>query len=323
MSLPLPSPPRRIILASEAHAHWVPRLTERRPDLDVRGTRMAEVTPEMLDWAEAYIGFRRPAVATMGQVRWVHCTGAGVDGWMAPGALPTDILLTRTTESFGPPIAEWALARALGFTQRWRELEEAQRTKRWARDCEPHMLAGQPVLVVGTGDVGTHVARLFAAIGCPVVGVSRTGAARPEHGTPSVFTALAPFTALPALVASAKVIVLTAPLTPDTRGLLSRDVLARCTGAVLLNAGRGALVDEQAILPALDAGQLAGCALDVFETEPLPAESPLWSDPRVVVSPHVSGPSTATGTIDGIVETLEALERGRVPRTVVDRVRGY
>jgi phosphoglycerate dehydrogenase-like enzyme len=323
MTVSLPNPPRRLVVASEAHAQWVPQLAARRPDLEIRGTRMVEVTPELLDWAEAYVGFKRPPTATMGHVRWVHCTGAGVDGWMAPGALPTDILLTRTTESFGPPIAEWALARALAFTQRFRELETAQAAQRWVRECEPHMLAGQPVLVVGTGDVGTHVARLFAAIGCPVTGVSRTGAPRPEHGAPSVFSRLEPFAALSALLPDARIVVLTAPLTPDTRGLVSRELLARCQGALLLNAGRGALIDESAIIPALNAGHLAGCALDVFETEPLPTESPLWRDPRVMVSPHVSGPSTAHGTIEGVLETLAALERGEVPRTVVDRVRGY
>jgi phosphoglycerate dehydrogenase-like enzyme len=323
MTPPLPLPPRRLVVASEAHAQWVPQLAARRPDLEIRGTRMVDVTPELLEWAEAYVGFKRPPTATMGNVRWVHCTGAGVDGWMAPGALPHNILLTRTTESFGPPIAEWALARALAFTQRLRELEAAQTATRWVRECEPTMLAGQRVLVVGTGDVGTHVARLFAAVGCPVVGVSRTGAPRPEHGTPSVFTHLASFASLGALIGDARVIVLTAPLTPDTRGLVSADMLARCRGAWLLNAGRGALIDEQAITPALDAGHLAGCALDVFHTEPLPVDSALWRDPRVWVSPHVSGPSTAHGTIEGVIETLAALERGIVPRTLVDRERGY
>lgn len=322
-TITLPLPPRRLVVASEAHAQWVPQLAARRPDLEIRGTRMVDVTPELLEWAEAYVGFKRPPTTTMGSVRWVHCTGAGVDGWMAPGALPTDILLTRTTESFGPPIAEWALARALMFTQRVRELEAAQTAQRWVRECEPAMLAGQSVLVVGTGDVGTHVARLFAAIGCPVTGVSRTGAPRPEHGTPSVFARLASFTALGALLPEARIVVLTAPLTPDTRGLVSRDLLARCQGALLLNAGRGALVEEDAIIPALDAGHLAGCALDVFAVEPLPAESPLWRDPRVLVSPHVSGPSTAHGTIEGVLDTLAALERWERPRTVVDRARGY
>jgi phosphoglycerate dehydrogenase-like enzyme len=314
---------RHLLIAANAHAELGARVAAARPDLALRGKRWPEVTADDLAWADAYLGFRRPEGLGMGRVRWVHCTGAGVDAWMAPDPLPHEVILTRSAESFGPPIAEWAVARALAFTQRLRELEGAQTERRWVRECEPTMLAGAPVLVVGTGDVGTHVARLFAALGCPVTGVSRTGAPRAEHGSPSVFTRLAPFTDLPSLVGDARVIVLVAPLTPATRHLLDRTLLARCHGALLLNAGRGALVDESAIPWALDAGHLSGCALDVFETEPLPADSPLWSDPRVMVSPHVSGPSTLDATAQGFLDTLAELERGARPTWLVDRERGY
>lgn len=314
---------RRLLIVADAHAALAARITAARPDLAVRAMRIADVTADDLAWADAYLGFRRPSGLDMGGVRWVHCTGAGVDAWLGADALPDDVLLTRTAESFGPPIAEWAVTRALAFTQRLRELERAQRDRRWVRACEPAMLAGTPVLVVGAGDVGTHVARLFGALGCAVTGVSRTGAPRAEHGTPSVFGRLSPYHALPSLVGDARVIVLVAPLTPATHHLFDRTLLARCRGALLLNAGRGALVDEAAITWALDAGHLSGCALDVFETEPLPAESPLWSDPRVLVSPHVSGPSTLDATVQGFLDTLAELERGAEPTWRVDRARGY
>lgn len=314
---------RHLLIATDAHAGLAARIAAARPELVLRGMRLAEVTAGDLAWADAFLGFRRPAGLAMGGVRWVHCTGAGVDAWLHPDPLPPEILLTRSAESFGGAIAEWAVARALAVTQRLRTLEAAQRERRWVRECEPTPLAGAPVLVVGTGDVGTHVARLFAALGCPVTGVSRTGAPRAAHGSPSVFARLAPFTALPALVGDARVLVLVAPLTPATHHLVDRALLARCRGALLLNAGRGALVDEASLPWALDAGHLSGCALDVFETEPLPAESPLWSDPRVLVSPHVSGPSTLDATAQGFLDTLAELERGDVPTWRVDRERGY
>jgi glyoxylate/hydroxypyruvate reductase A len=100
-------------------------------------------------------------------------------------------------------------------------------------------------------------------------------------------------------------------------------VLQRCRGAVLLNAGRGAVVDEQAIPEALDAGWLRAAALDVFVTEPLPTSSPLWSDPRVLVSPHISGLTTVDGAADGFLACAVSLERGEWPTWVVDRTRGY
>jgi glyoxylate/hydroxypyruvate reductase A len=128
---------------------------------------------------------------------------------------------------------------------------------------------------------------------------------------------------LPDLVADADWIVLSIPDTPSTRGLVSRETLSRCRGAVLLNAGRGAVVDEAAIPEALDQGWLRGAALDVFATEPLPAASPLWNDPRILVSPHISGLTTVAGAADGFLECVASLEQGVLPKWTVDRARGY
>ncbi len=253
----------------------------------------------------------------MGSSGWVHCTGAGVDSWLSPDPLPREILLTRTSESFGPRIAEWALARALAFTQQLRELHDAQRARQWA-PRETAMLRGARVLVVGTGDIGTHVARLFAAIGAHVTGVSRTG-----RGDDAVFSQVRSVDVLPSLVGDAHWIVLTIPLTGDTRGLISRDVLAQCRGAILLNAGRVAVVDEAAIPDALSNGWLSGAALDVFEVEPLPDTSPLWTNARVMISPHISGLTTNEGAVAGFLECVAAIERGETPPFAVDRKRGY
>ena len=309
---------KRIVIGANAHVELAAALAAARPDLEVRGNRYTEITSDDLAWGEVYVGFRRPPAAeSMGNIQWVHCTGAGVDSWLYPEALPTEILLTRSSESFGAPIAEWALARALAFTQQLPSLHEAQRARRWApRDTV--LLASLKVLVVGTGDVGTHVGRLFRALGCDVCGVSRTGGS-----DPSVFTTHAAVDALPTLVPDAQIVVITVPLTHNTRGLFSRELLALCRGVTLINAGRGAVVDESALPDALERGWLSGAALDVFEVEPLPESSPLWSHPRVIVSPHISGLTTTHGAIDGFLECLAAIDRGELPRWRVDRERGY
>lgn len=309
--------PNHIVIGANAHAELAALLRAARPDLEIRDKRYTEVTAGDLSWGDTYIGFRRPPVETMGNIRWVYCTGAGVDSWLYPDELPRDIMLTRTAESFGPQIAEWALARALAFTQQLPDLQNAQRERRWApRDTA--LLRGARVLVVGTGDIGTHVARLFGAMGAHVTGVSRIG-----RGEPAVFERVASVASLATLVEDAEWIILTIPLTAATRGLFSRDLLSRCRGAVLLNAGRGAVVDESALPVALDQGWLSGAALDVFEIEPLPADSPLWTDSRVIISPHISGLTTSEGAITGFLECLGAIERGETPRGVVDRDRGY
>lgn len=318
MSVALPFAPRRVVIGANAHADLAAWLRDRRPDLEVRGARVADVTPQDLAWAEVYIGFKRPATPTLGGVRWVHCTGAGVDAWMAPTEIDRSILLTRTPESFGPAIAEWALARAFAVQQGLFELAAAQRERTWAPQDFP-LLAGRRVLAIGTGDVGSAVARLFTAVGCTVTGISRSG-----HAAEPAFAAVYPVSALPHLVGDADIIVITLPATPATRHLLDRAMLSRCRGAILLNAGRGSVIEEAALPDALAAGWLRAAALDVFEVEPLPSTSPLWQHPQVIVSPHCSGPTTTAGAGEGFLECLTDLEAGRLPtRWVVDRERGY
>ncbi len=343
-------PPHRVVVGANLHADIASRIRAARPSLEVRAAALADVTTDDLEWADAYVGFKRPPAAHgMGSVRWVHCTGAGVDAWLAPPGLPPTVLLTRTSESFGPAIAEWAVARILAFQLQLPDLARAQAERRWApRDVA--RLAGTRALIVGAGDVGTHVARALAALGVRVTGVSRTGgtgggtvsgttgggrgngagadspALRATAYRPApraAFDAMHPVADLPALVGDADWIVLTLPITPATHHLFNRDLLARCRGAVLLNAGRGQTLEESALPEALDKGWLRGAALDVFEVEPLPAGSPLWTDPRVIVSPHISGLTTAEGAAAGFLECLADLEAGRLPKWAVDRARGY
>lgn len=316
--LPVPFRPRRIVIGAGAHAALVARLSALRPELELRGAKHTEITPDDLAWADTYVGFKRPtSAATMGSVRWVHCTGAGVDSWLDAPGLDSAILLTRTPESFGPAIAEWAVARVFAIQQQLIALAAAQREARWEpRDVT--RVAGTRALIVGTGDIGMAIARAYHALGITVTGVSRSGR---DVGAP--FTAVHRVGALAELVGSADWIVLVIPSTPETRGLMSRAVLSRCNGAVLLNAGRGAAVDEAALPEALAQGWLRGAALDVFEREPLPSDSPLWRDSRVIVSPHISGLTTIDGAGDGFLECLAELEAGRIPKWQVDRLAGY
>jgi phosphoglycerate dehydrogenase-like enzyme len=174
-------------------------------------------------------------------------------------------------------------------------------------------------VVVGTGDVGSHIAKLFSALGATVHGVSRSG----RGGGPSTFATTSRISELTRLAADADWLILTLPLTSETRGLIGRDVLSACHGAVLMNAGRGAVVDEAIIPEALDKGWLSGAVLDVFDVEPLPKDSPLWDDRRVMISPHISGLTTPEGAIDGFLECLGEIEDGRIPARVVDRDREY
>ena len=251
---------KRVVIGAKAHAQLKEALHRARPDLEIRGNTYTDLSAADLEWGDAYLGFRRPPLASMGSIRWVHCTGAGVDAWLFPDELPRDILLTRTSESFGPMIAEWALARALAISQQILDLAREQANREWKPRDVP-MLRGTTAVVVGTGDVGTHVGQLFRSMGCDVLGVSRSG-----RGDESVFSSCSTVSSLPTMAAKADWLIVTLPLTSETRGLIGRDVLQACRGAVLMNAGRGATVDESILPEALDKGWLRGAALDVFET---------------------------------------------------------
>jgi phosphoglycerate dehydrogenase-like enzyme len=309
--------PRRIVIGTGMHADLAQAIRTARPDLDLRHKATAGIEAEDLAWADTFVGFGRPPVATMGNVKWVHCTGAGVDAWVYPVELPREILLTRSSESFGPMIAEWVLARALAFTQHLIELCDNQRECKWA-GRHPTFIRGTRAVVVGTGDVGTSVARAFRSLGADVSGISRSG-----RGDLDVFSRVDVMADLSTAVADVDWLILTLPLTRETHGLVGRDVLSHCRGAVLINAGRGAVVVEQDIARALDAGCLRGAALDVFDVEPLPPTSPLWSDRRVMLSPHISGQTTVEGALAGFLECLTELETGAQPRWIVDRAKGY
>jgi phosphoglycerate dehydrogenase-like enzyme len=313
--------PHRVLIGANAHAKFAAALRAVRPDLELRGAAVADIADADLAWGDTYLGFKRPPLPTMGNVRWVHCTGAGVDAWLYPTELARDILLTRTSEPFGPMIAEWALARALAFCQEIVPLANEQQRHEW-RPRDPRLIRGTTAVVVGTGDVGSSVARAFAAMGCRVIGVSRSGRARGRSES-SVFSELHSVDTLRDVVVPADWLILMLPLTAATDRLVGREILSACRGAVLINAGRGAVVEQSQIPEALDAGWLRGAALDVFDVEPLPPTSPLWDDPRVMISPHLSGPTTVDATITGFVETLEEIERGVHPTWAVDRERQY
>ncbi|MEK6596878.1 MAG: D-2-hydroxyacid dehydrogenase, partial [Gemmatimonadota bacterium] len=274
------------------------------------------VAEEDLAWAEVYLGFRRPTPAAWGGVRWVHSTGAGVDRFLFRADFPDELLLTRSPEDFGPQIGEYCLARMLAVTQQLRLFDAAQARRTWSA-LEPESLAGSRAVIVGTGLVGRGIATVVSRQGVVVDGVSRGGAAC------SPFARVHPVSALAQALTGARWLVLAAPLTEASYHLVDRALLSGARGLHLINVGRGALVDEAVIPEALDQGWLSGASLDVFETEPLPPDSPLWAHPQVVFSPHCSGVTDPSAASAGFLECLAEVEAGRLPRWAVDRERTY
>jgi phosphoglycerate dehydrogenase-like enzyme len=217
-------------------------------------------------------------------LRWVHVAAAGVDSLLFDELRESDVVVTNAHGAFDGPIAEFALASILSHDKQLHVSKDLQQRHEW-KHREVQRTAGQNALVVGTGGIGRATARLLKAVGMNVLGAGRT--LRDEDPD---FNKVLSSAELPAHVGWADHLVLIAPLTTDTRGILSKDVLAAMKpSAHVVNVGRGALVDEEALVRALRTGQIAAASLDVFEVEPLPADHPFWGMDNVHVSAHMSG----------------------------------
>lgn len=285
----------------------------------------AEVA-ELLPGADAVLAWRpraellRPGFARAARLRWIQAASAGVDGLLFPELVESDVVVTNAHGVFDGPMAEYALALLLAFAVDLPRTLELQRERRW-EPRETERLAGRTLLVAGQGSIGRAVARLARAVGMRVLAV----ASRPRAGDGVVEEVGGPGD-LPRLLGEADFVVNVLPLTERTRGLFGREAFAAMRpGARFVNLGRGGTVDEDALVEALREGRIAGAALDVFAEEPLPPDSPLWSAPNAIVSPHISG--SARGWQEAVVELfLENLRRfaaGEPLTGVVDKRLGY
>ncbi|MEF8851313.1 MAG: D-2-hydroxyacid dehydrogenase [Haloarculaceae archaeon] len=214
---------------------------------------------------------------------WVHSIQAGVDRFPRDRFRDRGVALTNSTGIHGDAVGETVAGFVLTLARRLHEHVASQQEREWSRPAwdDAWTVAGEQAAVVGLGGLGRGIVDRLSGLGLDVVGVRRTPT--PEPGVEQVYTPAA----LDEAVADARFVVLAVPLTDDTRGLVDADVFdAMREDASLVNVARGGVVDQSALVDALRDGAIAGAALDVFETEPLPEDSPLWELDDVVVSPH-------------------------------------
>jgi glyoxylate/hydroxypyruvate reductase A len=255
--------------------------------------------------------------AKAGRLKWLQVMGAGVD-WALVPELPPHVQITRAPGVFGPWMAEYVVAWCLWVTQRMKPYRDAQRQRRWDDHVLPDRLGGKTLSIVGLGDIGRDIARAARGLGMRVLGVSRRG--RPVREATKMY----PVAAMARALREADFVVLLLPLTPETRGIIGADALGAMKPTTwLINIARGAVVDEGALMAALEQRRIAGAVLDVFDREPLPPSHPLWKMDNVVVTPHISGPSTADALTPVFNDNLARYLAGRPLRHVVDRHRGY
>jgi phosphoglycerate dehydrogenase-like enzyme len=255
-------------------------------------------------------------------LRWIQATSAGIGAVMQRTGLDQKSLLVTTAAGIHvAPLAEFALMGALHFVKGVPDLQARQREHHWER-YTTRELKGSRALVVGLGHVGREVVRDFASLGVDVTGLGRSGVA---YDVPGLSRSI-DRDALEATLATTDIVILAAPLTEETTNLIGAHQLQQLPShAVLVNVGRGQLVDEVALVDALVSGALAGACVDVFREEPLPAASPLWDLENVIVSPH-SASTVATENRD-LVElflvNLDRWRRGESLRNLYDVRKGY
>jgi glyoxylate/hydroxypyruvate reductase len=295
---------------------WSAELGRLLPDLEIR------IWPQIGDAGDidAALVWRPPSglLASLTRLKLIAALGAGVDHVLADPLLPAGVPIVRLVDPYmTAAMSEYVLLQVLRLHRQDPLYLAQQRERVWRERPQPNA-AERRVGVLGLGELGRDAARKLAVLGFDVAGWSRT-----ERRLPGIacFHAAA---GLRALLARSEILVCLLPLTPDTEGILDARLFAGLPrGAAIVNCARGPHLVEADLVAALDSGQLSAAVLDVFREEPLPGEHPFWSDPRIIITPHVAAATHAPTAAPVVADNLRRLRQGRPLRHLVDRGRGY
>jgi len=286
-------------------------LPQELPDTDI--FIGASLRPEQLHYAR--------------KLKWIHSTAAGVSQLMYPELRNSGVILTNPSGIFSPPMAEHTMGLMIALARNFPDSIRYQDRPQWAQNevsSQPGPLTelnGQLLLIVGYGSIGRELARRARAFDMRVWGVTRSG-----KGDATQAEKILPVAQLEDALPHADYVVLAAPDTGETQHLIGASHIAKMKrGARLINVGRGSLLDEAALIRALESGALSGAALDVTATEPLPPDSPLWKAPNLFITPHTSGVSDRLWQKETnlLMDLLERWFDNRDLFNVVDFNRGY
>lgn len=273
---------------------------------------------------EVLFGHWRSLLKEAPMLKWYCCSYAGVDPYQPPFRFPEGVLLTNSSGAYGVTISEHIMMVTLMLQRRMLDYAQIVRDRGWTNDLPVRSIQGSRLTLLGTGDIGTTFAQRAKAL-CPasVTGVNRSGRV-PDP----VYDRVMPMAELDRVLPETDILVMSLPSTPETVGVLSRERLALLPeSAILVNVGRGSAIDQDALMDELNAGRLAGAALDVMTPEPLPADHPLWTTKNLLITPHVAGNMTlgytCSKTVSMFCDDLENYAEGRPLKHLVDLKRGY
>ncbi|MFX2480917.1 glyoxylate/hydroxypyruvate reductase GhrA [Serratia marcescens] len=299
---------------------WLAGIKQRLPQAEIREWQRGDERP-----ADYALVWRPPheMLANRRDLKAVFALGAGVDAILDqerkhPGTLPAGVPLLRLEDTgMAQQMQEYALSYVLRYFRRFDEYQAFQQRQEW-QPLDPHSLDDFTIGILGAGVLGQSVARKLTEFGFRVRCWSRS--AKQIDGVQS----FAGEAQRAAFLDGVKLLINLLPNTPETVGILNRELFAQLsTGAYLINIARGAHLVEADLLAALEQGQLAAATLDVFAREPLPQDHPFWRHPRVTITPHIAAITLPQQAMDQIAANIRALEAGHAPAGVVDRQRGY
>jgi glyoxylate/hydroxypyruvate reductase A len=307
-----------VVLPAGLAKFWTEPMAQHAPWLRIVVDGQDAYRPTEIDYA---LGFRPPPgfLATLPHLKLVFSLGAGVDGFLSDPAYPRHVPLVRFVDrTLSREMAQYVVLQTLLHHRQQRLFDAAQKQHNWRQAMPPRRTEDTRIGIFGLGEIGTMAGERLRDLDFPVAGWSRT------HKSVAGIESFAGAEQMAEFLARSDILVCLLPLTPDTHHILNRTTLALLPkGAFVINAARGGHLVEDDLIAALDSGHLAGAALDVFETEPLPASSPLWDHANITVTPHVAALTdprvSARSIADGIAKHLT----GGMPENVVDFARGY
>lgn len=273
--------------------------------------------------AEIFVG-DLPSGAELPNLKFLQICFAGAEKYCREGSTPDGVVIANVTGAFGEVISEYIIGAVLSVYRKFFGYRDLQKEKKWQDLGSERMIFGERALILGCGNIGSLTARKLQAFGAEVVGIRRNP--RPTE----YFSEVYGMERLEEELSKADLIICCLPETPLTRNLLNKDRIAVIKpNALLVNVGRGSLIDENALAEAVSSGRLAGAVLDVFAEEPLPESSPLWSLPNVFVTPHISGKSFKHSALierkiaEICVENINRFIEGKTPVNLIKKEIGY
>ena len=273
---------------------FILKLGQEFPELKiVHFEKYEDAAQDLTDCEIAFtISLRPEQFVSARKLRWIHAPSAAVHQFLFPQLVHSDVILTNSSEVHGPVVAEHVIALIFALAKKIPQAVRAQQDRVWAQEAiwtnrpKPREIAGATLGLIGVGSIGHHVAKMASAIGMRVMAVRE----HPDREKPEGVDSVLPTSAIDTLLGQSDFVAMSVPLTPETRGLMNAERFAKMRpGAYLINVGRGPQVDELTLEHALRNHQIAGAALDVFDKEPLPPDSPLWRLDNLLITPHTAG----------------------------------